>query len=159
LRWRRIAPAASRPTSLFILIIVRIVYRTEEQLDDPEIGSEVDWRVSPAHLILLNFKVGGAVDEIADSRLFVQFAKELAGLEIVSNLSKLEGDGPLAITCAAHLTGCILDRINQSTSGFTGWLTIGDSNDHNGFSQLAGSSGGNDEGVNDFSPELGTCGR
>lgn len=63
--------------SLLILGIVGRVDGTEDELEDPEVGSEVNGRVGASHLSGLVLVVGSAVDHAADGRVVVKLAEEL----------------------------------------------------------------------------------
>ena len=65
--------------ALLILSVVAGVNGAEDELEDPEIRSEVDGRVSTSHLRGLVLIVGCAVHHASNDRIVVELAQELGG--------------------------------------------------------------------------------
>ena len=53
-----------------------------------------------------------AVNQLADNRIFIQFAQEFTSLEIISYLSNLERDTSIA-KLLSYLLGSILDGVEN----------------------------------------------
>jgi hypothetical protein len=65
--------------ALLILGVVAGVDSAEDELEDPEIRSEVDGRVGTGHLGGLVLVVGCAVDHASDNGIVVELTQELGG--------------------------------------------------------------------------------
>lgn len=65
--------------ALLILSVVAGVNGAEDELENPEIRSEVDGRVGTSHLRGLVLIVGCAVYHASNDRIVVELAQELSG--------------------------------------------------------------------------------
>ena len=75
----KLARARNLGGALLVLGVVAGVDSAEDELEDPEIWSEVDGRVGTGHLGGLVLVVGCAVDHASDNRVVVELAQELGG--------------------------------------------------------------------------------
>lgn len=65
--------------ALLVLSVVAGVDGTEDELENPKIGGEVDGRVGASHLGGLVLVVGSAVNHASDDGIIVELAQELGG--------------------------------------------------------------------------------
>lgn len=83
LLWRRAAVTAlgrgSAGVSLLVLGVVRRVDGAEDELQDPEVGGEVDRWVGTSHLGGLVLEVGRDIDQVADGGVVIELAEEFGG--------------------------------------------------------------------------------
>lgn len=158
--------------ALLVLSVVAGIDGTEDELEDPEVGSEVDGWVGTGHLGRLVLVVGCAVDHASDDGVVVELAKELSGcrmlvkssvgsmsfvrdsltLLVVADLSELEGNGARAeVLCRVH---GVTDGILKSTGVLSSGLTVGDANNEDRLARLA--KLGQNNAVDDLLAQLGT---
>lgn len=126
--------------SLLVLGIVRRVNGTEEQFDDPEVGREINRRVSVRHLVLLVLVVGSAIDHGTNVRIRVELPKELLRHLIVPDLRKLKCQSASTVLRVSRLERVegVADGIEDCVLRLTSWLPVGDTNHQNRLTQLTG---------------------
>src|SRR6186713_3108694 len=88
-------------------------------------------------------------------RIFVQRRKELLCRRVVTNLSKLECKGPSAILWVPLLQSveCISNGVEDGVLRLTSWLTICDTDNQNGFLELARCSLWKHNAIDDLLPQ------
>jgi hypothetical protein len=78
-----------------------------------------------------------AVNNVTEFLHGIKIGEELPSDLIVSNLRKFERNSLRTITWKpAHFGSGLGNNIGKSFNRFTGWLSISNGNDQNGFSQL-----------------------
>lgn len=69
--------------ALLVLSVIGRVNRAQDELENPEIGSEIDWRVGAGHLGGLVLVVGRAVYHTSNGRVIVKLAEEFGGYLVI----------------------------------------------------------------------------
>jgi len=115
-----------------------VVDCAEEQLDDPEVGGEVDWGVGAGHLFLLVLEIGCAVDHRANLRILIKLSKKFLRCLVVSNLCELECNTTTSVLWETLLESveCVSDSIENGILWLTSGLAIGDGNDQDWLPEL-----------------------
>lgn len=134
----RLRPTVSsllRVASLLVLRVVAWINCTEDELEDPEIGGEVDGRASTSHLGGLVLVVGCAIDHASDAWVVVELSKELSSLLVVSDLRKLERHR--AGAQVRSLTDSVANGILESSGGFASRLAVCNGDDQHRLAGLA----------------------
>lgn len=93
---------------------------------------------------------------MSDNWIVVEFTEEFASLLVVSDLSKLEGNGSRTVLRVLGLLDGSTDGVEDGSSGLACRLTVGDGNDQNRLAHLSATNSRHENAVDDLLAELST---
>jgi hypothetical protein len=101
---------------------------------------------------------GSAVDQLANLRVVVELAQELASLLIVADLSELEGNGAGTVLRVVGLLEGVANSVEDGRGGLASGLSISDGNDEQRLAHLSATQLGYENAINDLLAQFGTHG-
>lgn len=136
------------------LLVVTTIDTTHQELDKPQVGRQVERRVGPSAVVLLDLKVGRGVDQSANLRVLVQLLQELACALVVADLSELNAERIGSVPRALQFLIRSLEDLDDRVAVFSAWRTIRDCDDQDGLLEASCTSGTQKKGLYDRCPDV-----
>lgn len=129
------------------LLVVTTIDTTHQELDKPQVGRQVERRVGPSAVVLLDLKVGRGVDQSANLRVLVQLLQELARALVVADLSELNAERIGSVPRALQFLVRGLEHLDDRVAVFSAWRTVRDCDDQDGLLEASCAGGTQKQGL------------
>merc|ERR1711939_711597 len=146
------AVVCSATYAALVLAVVLVRDGTKQELDEPELGREVDARLE--HVVRLVLVVARAVDEVANLRVHVDLLEEGARLHVVADLGELDRERVCAVASARELLARVGEYSDDGVLVLATWCAVGHDDDEHGLLQSVLARGAEHERLEDLALQV-----